>query len=144
MAENADHPTPTGQWPSPRMLLGATSRLGHHHRPIPRGRSHRSASRRPLLGLPLLILFGLLAAFFAWVTAEPLWLAVGRSTPGTATVIHCTGHGLDQRCRATFRADGAAFTAERVDLVGASRAQLADGARVSAQMVSAKGRVAYA
>ncbi len=110
----------------------------YHHR-----RRRPPQPRRPVLGLLALILFGLLATFFAWVTAEPLWLAVGHGTTGTATVIHCTGHGLDLRCQARFQGGGD-FVATRVDLVGAPGGRPADGATVPARMVSPKGRLAYA
>ncbi|MEN3307770.1 MAG: hypothetical protein V7603_3972 [Micromonosporaceae bacterium] len=120
--------------------------IGHHRATgiIGVRRRRPAPPRRPVLGLVALILFGLLATFFAWVTAEPLWLAVGHGSQGTATVVHCTGHGLDQRCRATFSADGAEFTATHVDLVGAPAERLGDGARVAARMVSPGSRLAYA
>jgi hypothetical protein len=138
MLDNADPPSQPGAWPSPRMLIG-------HHRTAPaRRRPYPPGPRRPVLGLLALIVFGLLAAFFAWVTAEPLWLAVGHGTRGTATVIHCGGHGLAQRCQARFSAAGDGFTAVRVDLIGAPTRRLADGAQVAARMVSPKGRLAYA
>jgi hypothetical protein len=120
--------------------------IGHHRAVQDAARERRrrrpAPPRRPVVGLLALVLLGLLAAFFAWVTAEPLWLAVGHSTPGTATVIHCGGHGLDRRCQANFNAAGDVFTAARVDLIGADR--LADGQRVAARMVSPTGRLAYA
>jgi hypothetical protein len=120
--------------------------IGHHRatRTTRERRSRRAQPRRPVPGLVALILLSLLATFFAWVSAEPLWLAVGHGSQGTATVVHCTGHGLDRRCRATFSADGAAFTAPHVDLVGVPVERLADGARVAARMVSPSSRLAYA
>jgi hypothetical protein len=107
-------------------------------------RTWRAPTRHPALGLSALVVCGLLATFFAWVTAEPLWLAVGHGSQGTATVIHCSGHGLDQRCRARFTAADDRFTAQPVDLVGAPAEQLGDGSRVAARMVSPTSRLAYA
>lgn len=53
----------------------------------------RTGARRPLrhpaLALPVVVGLGLLAAFFAWQSAEPLWLAVGHGVPGTAEVTVC-------------------------------------------------------
>jgi hypothetical protein len=115
-------------------------------RTAPERHRRRSAQQRrhPVVGLLALIVLGLLATFFAWVSAEPLWLAVGHGTKGTATVIHCTGAGLDQRCHASFAAAGGAFTTDLVDLVGAPSRQRVDGTQVAAQMVSPYGRLAYA
>jgi hypothetical protein len=153
MEENADT-SHSRERRSPPSALAARLRPRGHPLPWPRGARraagpdrpvHRRAQpRRPALGLAALLVFGFLAAFFAWVAAEPMWLSAGHGARGTATVIHCTGHGLDRRCRATFRAAGAGFTADRVDLVGAPAGQATDGARIPARMVSAGGRLAYA
>jgi len=62
--------------------------------------------RHPVVGLAGLLTLTLLTSFFAWVTAEPLWLAVGHGERGTATVSSCTGSGIGLRCRGTFVADG--------------------------------------
>lgn len=61
--------------------------------------------RHPVLGLAGLLVLTLLSSFFAWVSAEPLWLAVGHGERGTATVLSCTGGGIGLRCRGTFVAD---------------------------------------
>lgn len=49
----------------------------------------RKSPRNPIAGLTGVALLGLLAAFFAWQGAEPLWLALGRGEAGTATVTRC-------------------------------------------------------
>ncbi|MGW0431533.1 hypothetical protein ACWDV4_03125 [Micromonospora sp. NPDC003197] len=61
--------------------------------------------RHPMAGLSGLLTLTLLTSFFAWVSAEPLWLAVGHGERGTATVLSCTGNGIGLRCRGTFVAD---------------------------------------
>jgi hypothetical protein len=86
------------------------------------------------------LVLGLLAAFLAWVSAEPLWLAVGHGARGTATVRTCQVHGIAQRC-ADFAADGAGFVAGKVTLLGARG--LPPGTRLPARMVSATGSAAY-
>jgi len=96
------------------------------------------ATRRPLAGLTALVLLGLLAAFLAWFSAEPLWLSLGHSATGTATVRACPVHGIARTC-ADFTADG--FLATKVTLLGTG--QLSAGARVPARMVSATGTAAY-
>jgi hypothetical protein len=93
-------------------------------------------------GLVALVLLALLAAFFAWVTAEPLWLAVGHSTPGTVTVTRCAddgaGHGIDRRCVGTFT--GTTFTRAAVQVLG----DVPDpGTTAPASMTSARGGHAY-
>jgi hypothetical protein len=104
--------------------------------------------RRPAVALPLTILLGLLAAFFAWQAAEPLWLAVGHGTPGTATVTRCrvddaSGATTTYRCIG-FEAAGGAFRVPEVTLLGAGDAAGAEGAQVPARMVSAHHDRAYA
>ncbi|GAA0817228.1 hypothetical protein [Spirilliplanes yamanashiensis] len=96
---------------------------------------------RPALGLGALLALALVGSFFAWVSAEPLWLAVGHSTTGTATVTRCTGDGVGQRCRGTFTADGR--TVPSVALLGVQPAQAQPGTRVTARMVSANSRQAF-
>jgi len=84
---------------------------------------------------------GLVALFFAWFGAEPLWLSLGHGTAGTATVQSCRVHGIARAC-ADFSAGGDAFVAGKVTLLGAG--DVAPGARVPARMVSATGSTAYA
>ncbi len=99
--------------------------------------------RRPGTGLPLLVLLGLLAAFFGWVGAEPFWLAVGHADRGVLTVTLCTGHGVTHRCSGDFIASGHRYRVRGVALTG-SPAGAHEGARVAARMVHADGRQAYA
>jgi hypothetical protein len=96
------------------------------------------APRRPASGLAILLVLALLGAFFAWVTAEPLWLAVGHGDRGTATVTRCTGGGVGQRCVGEFTAAGGAFTTEEVSLLGVGGDDRRSGATVPARMVSAE------
>jgi hypothetical protein len=86
--------------------------------------------------------FALLATFFAWVSAEPLWLAVGHGDKGTATVTECTGNGVSQRCLGEFTAAGGAFTAERVRLLGVGE-QDGTGTTMTAKMVGSDSGRAY-
>ena len=113
-------------------------------RPPVRGRPGRPPKppRRPATGLIALLVFALLATFFAWVSAEPLWLAVGHGDKGTATVTECTGNGVSQRCLGEFTAAGGAFTAERVRLLGVGD-QDGAGTTVAAKMVGSDSGRAY-
>jgi hypothetical protein len=107
------------------------------------------------VALPAVILFGLLAAFFAWQAAEPLWLAVGYGVDGTATVTRChptdppvpAGAGSTEstyRC-VTFTPPDRAFQAVDVTLLGAgSAAGRTEGATLPARMVTADADRAYA
>jgi hypothetical protein len=125
-------------WPAPRLHAGRLPRTVVRA-PKP-ARVRIRPTRRPLPGLVALVLFGLLAVFFSWVSAEPLWLSLGHGTPGTATVANCQVHGIAERC-ADFTADGGAFTAEKVNLLGTGPVE--PGRKVPARMVSAAGTAAY-
>jgi hypothetical protein len=118
---------PTGSAPPPR-------------KPAPRKRKTR-APRHPLAGLVALVLLGLLAAFLAWFSAEPLWLSLGHGTDGVAKVGTCETHGITRRC-ADFTAERDGFVAGKVTLLGAGPVQ--PGGTVRARMVSATGSAAYA
>lgn len=104
-------------------------------------RAQRSP-RRLAVALPLMLVLGLLAAFFSWVSSEPLWLAVGHGTAGTATVTRCIGDGISQRCRGEFVARDAAFTAADITLMGG--ADTTAGQTLNARMVGANSHRAYA
>jgi hypothetical protein len=106
-------------------------------RPAGQPRASRP-TRRPVIGLPAVVLLGLVSAFFAWVTAEPLWLAVGHAEPGTVTVARCAGDGLARRCVGSFTSADRRFSAA-VPVVGGS-----PGAAVPARMTSSRGTRAYA
>ncbi|HYN95229.1 MAG TPA: hypothetical protein VES42_15385 [Pilimelia sp.] len=130
-----------GAWPAPRMRVGQPPSV--HRSAVATGPTPRSReTRRAGPALVSLVVLSLLAAFFAWVSAEPLWLAVGHGDRGTATVRECTGSGVGQRCVADFRAAG--FAAPRVALVGAPEADRRPGSAVAARMVGADSRQAYA
>ncbi|KXK59656.1 hypothetical protein AWW66_23040 [Micromonospora rosaria] len=97
----------------------------------------------PLPGLAAVLALSLLAAFFAWVSAGPLWLAVGHASGGTAVVGECTGGGLTQRCRGIFVADGGGFVAHGVRLSGVPAGQTGPGAALPARMTGPAGGTAY-
>jgi hypothetical protein len=106
------------------------SRIG-----VPPGRRDRPRRpRRPATGLIGLLLLALIAAFFAWVSAEPVWVAVGHAEKGIATVAECAGSGVAERCRGTFT-DGS-FAVKNVALLGVDVAHRHAGATVPAQMVA--------
>jgi hypothetical protein len=95
------------------------------------------ATRRPLPGLTAAVVLGLLAAFFGWFAAEPLWLSLGHSSTGTATARACP---VARTC-ADFTADGNAFVATGVTLLGTGAVR--PGTTVPARMVSPTGSAAY-
>jgi hypothetical protein len=99
--------------------------------------------RRPVLGLISLVALGLIAAFFAWVSAEPFWLAVGHGDRGTATVSQCTGSAVTQRCVGSFSAADGGFTVLRVPLLGVDSGERDTGTVAGARMVGPDSRQAY-
>ncbi|WP_234359460.1 hypothetical protein [Plantactinospora sp. BC1] len=99
--------------------------------------------RNPALGLAGMILCSLVASFFAWVSAEPFWLAVGHGELGTATVETCTGRGLGQHCRGEFRADSGLLRVHDVRLVGVDGAHREFGSRLTARMTGTESGKAY-
>ncbi|WP_225853818.1 hypothetical protein [Micromonospora sp. AMSO31t] len=113
----------------------------------------RSAARRdrrparppdPVTGLSVLLSLSLLAAFFAWVSAGPFWLAVGHGTSGTAVITDCSGGGLTQRCRGLFLADGERFLAHGVRVSGVPADRSATGSVLPARMTGPAAGTAYA
>jgi hypothetical protein len=107
----------------------------------PPSRIRTRSQRSPAAGLAWLVVLGLLAAFFGWFSAEPLWLSLGHGVPGTATVVDCSIHGITGRC-ADFSPASGAFPVTRVTLLGLGR--VATGQQVAARMVSPSGWQAYA
>lgn len=132
-----DGPFPTA-YPTPRpRQRGAGPRRGPEAPRRPR------QLRRPWLTLPALVLLALATSFFAWVAAEPFWLAMGHGHPGTVAVERDQGEGLAHRCRGRFVAAGEAFEVARVSITGLPDARCATGTSVPATMVSPRGRQAY-
>jgi hypothetical protein len=97
--------------------------------------------RRPALGLPALLFFALAAAFFAWVSATPLWLAVGHGSRGVATVASCNVHGIDRSC-ADFTAADHSFSTV-VTLLGPGTEHAKVGEKLAATVVSRGSSLAY-
>ncbi|MER7457210.1 hypothetical protein [Micromonospora sp. NPDC126480] len=98
----------------------------------------------PLPGLAALVSLSLLAAFFAWVSAAPLWLAVGHSTSGRVVIDDCTGGGLTQRCRGNFVATGDRWVAHGVAVSGVARELATPGSVVPARVTGRDASTAYA
>jgi len=100
--------------------------------------------RRPAAGLLGLLVLGMIATFFAWVSAEPFWLAVGHGDRGFATVERCTGAGVTQRCTGRFVAADGAYRVDDLALLGVAPERRAPGVTSPARMVSSDSRQAYA
>ncbi|GIJ08892.1 hypothetical protein ACFFMR_00950 [Micromonospora andamanensis] len=113
-------------------------------RPVRRHRERSNHPPDPLAGLAALIGLSLAAAFFAWVSAGPLWLAVGHATSGTVTVTRCTGDGLTQRCRGIFTAADEEFRTHGVRVSGVPRDRAVPGSALPARVTGPDGHVAYA
>jgi hypothetical protein len=131
-------------WPAPevRSRLAEDAGPADDRRGQPPRRKPRSP-RRPVPGLFGLVVLGLIAAFFSWVSAEPFWLAVGHGDAGSVTVSQCIGSGVTQRCTGTFAAADGSFTAPRVALLGVDASSRDTGAVAPARMVSPDSRQAY-
>jgi hypothetical protein len=87
--------------------------------------------------MPAVILFALLSAFFSWVVSEPLWLAVGHGTTGTATVSKCIGSGISQRCIGEL-------DSTRVTLLGVTEQDSTTGSKIEVRRVGPHSDRAYA
>ncbi|MFE9688958.1 hypothetical protein [Micromonospora sp. NPDC005806] len=145
--------TPDGDRGAGRAPIEEVHRHGTPLREEPQT-AGRPASRRarpragrppdPLVGMAVLITASLLAAFFAWVSAGPLWLALGHSTSGTTVITNCSGAGLTQRCRGVFRADADRFVAYGVRVSGVPAERSATGTALPARMTGPDGGTAYA
>ncbi|WP_370516994.1 hypothetical protein [Micromonospora sp. HM134] len=98
----------------------------------------------PIRGLAVLLALSLVAAFFAWVSAGPLWLAVGHSTAGTVVVTDCSGGGLTQRCRGIFTADDARFRTHGARVSGVPADRTAAGSTLPARVTGPDADTAYA
>ena len=105
--------------------------------------ARRAAPRTPISALTALIALGLLAAFFAWVSAEPFWLAMGHGDRGYATVTSCTSSGLTQHCVGRFATADGGFTLSRVTLLGVGPGHRVPGTIAPARMVSPDSSHAY-
>lgn len=134
-------PTESGGWPMRRLRGGRPTTGGMSSGPGTRSRKPWKRPRSAAAGLASLVLLSLLATFFAWVSAEPLWLALGHGESGTATVTRCTGSGVQQRCVGTFTGGG--FTREQVRLLGVESRQRAEGTQIEARMIDRGADSAY-
>jgi hypothetical protein len=124
--------------PGARRLPEVSSHVGGR-----RHRGRKGAIRKPAPALLALITLALVAAFFAWVSAEPFWLAVGHGDRGYATTTACNGSGVTQRCAGRFDAADGSFAVTRVALLGVAGDKRAQGAVSPARMVSASSHMAY-
>jgi hypothetical protein len=108
-----------------------------------RRRTRKGVIRKPAPALLALITLALVATFFAWVSAEPFWLAVGHGDRGYATTTACSGSGVAQRCAGRFDAADGSFAVTRVALLGVAGGERARGVVTPARMVGADSRMAY-
>ncbi|MFI1991269.1 hypothetical protein [Actinoplanes sp. NPDC020271] len=121
------------------------ARIAAEARNDPRpGRRRRLPAVNPVASLLALIALSLVAAFFAWVSAEPFWLATGHGDRGYATTTRCHGTGLTQRCTGRFSTEDGSVTVRRVRLLGITGTAREPGAVTAARMVSPAGSQAYA
>lgn len=107
------------------------------------GRAARKRTGRPVSAQVSLVALGLVAAFFAWVSAEPFWLAVGHGDHGYATTTQCTGDGVTQRCAGRFADADGRYTITQVRLLGVEGQARQPGAVTPARMVSPDSLQAY-
>ena len=112
--------------------------------PVRRRRKRSSHPPDPLPGLAALVGLSLATAFFAWVSAGPLWLAVGHATSGTVVVTECTGGGLSQRCRGNFAATDERFRSYGVRVSGVPERRATAGAVLPARVTGPNADIAYA
>ncbi len=125
-------------WETDEARITAEARLD----PRP-GRRRRPPAANPVTSMLALITLGFVAAFFAWVSAEPFWLAVGHGDRGYATTTRCHGDGLTQRCTGRFATDDGSFTVRRVILLGVAGTAREPGAITGARMVGPDSAQAY-
>ncbi|MBM2622238.1 hypothetical protein JIG36_42720 [Actinoplanes sp. LDG1-06] len=107
------------------------------------GRATRKPSGLPLSAQVSLVALGLVAAFFAWVSAEPFWLAVGHGDQGYVTTTQCSGDGVTQRCSGRFVSGDGRYTITQVRLLGVEGQARIAGTVTPARMVSPDSRQAY-
>jgi hypothetical protein len=127
-------------WPSGQLKPSAAR--GPAPRTPPGPRKKIKSPRKPLIGLAGLLLFAFAAAFLAWYAAAPMWLSIGHSHRGVATLVSCPVHGMHRQCGDFVAADHS-FTA-RVALLGPESMDRAAGTTVNARMVSKSAPTAYA
>lgn len=127
-------------WPPPAMRVMRRPRDAARTSPPPK-RAPRKVlrPRSPAVGLPAMLVIALLAGFFAWTSAEPFWLDMGKGAAGHAQITGCKGDGVLRRCYATFQSNAGAEVAG-VPLVGADNTP---GSVLDARMREG-GRIAYA
>ncbi|MFB9448453.1 hypothetical protein Dvina_04495 [Dactylosporangium vinaceum] len=128
------------QWPPPAMRAMRQPRDDRRSAPQRRRRQRRvKPARSAGAGLSAMLGVALLTLFFAWTSAEPFWLDMGRGVRGTAEITSCHGSGVLRRCLAEFTRPGH-------EPVPGTRLMGLDGpagTTVAAQMVPG-GRIAYA
>lgn len=98
--------------------------------------------RSLVIAMVSLIVFGLIAAFFAWVSAAPFWLTVGHDVVGTVTVDSCHESQFAPRCTGTFEPGDGAEPVHGVRVTGDAAAKQ-DGATLSARATSATATSVY-
>ncbi|ROT32040.1 hypothetical protein EF879_10475 [Micromonospora sp. HM5-17] len=128
--------------PTPRTWYGRPKRRPGEAAP-PRPPRPPKPPPHPALGLAGVILFCLVASFFAWVSAEPWWLAVGHGERGTVVVESCRGRGLGLHCRGEFVSTDGVLLARDVRLVGVTGGAEKVGFELPARIIDAERTRAY-
>ncbi|WJK40817.1 hypothetical protein O7608_31365 [Solwaraspora sp. WMMA2056] len=141
-APAADPPPVTVRPATPPARSGTPTPPARSPARASRRRRRRRRTRRPATGLAWILLVAAAAAFLGWVSAEPLWLAAGRGTAGTATVTGCTGDGLGQRCLGEFVAPSG-DRAGPVRLLGVPPLDRTAGTELAAWMLHLDRDTAY-
>ncbi|GIE83615.1 hypothetical protein [Actinoplanes regularis] len=126
-------------WKADEARITAEARRDRHL-----ARRPRQPITNPVASMLALVGLSLVASFFAWVSAEPFWLATGHGDPGYATTTRCHGDGLTQRCTGRFAAADGRFTVGRVTLLGITGSGREPGTISGARMVNASSTQAYA
>jgi hypothetical protein len=126
--------------PIQRMWNGTGPEAPPHRRPQlrPLPKEPRSAK----VALPMVVVLALIAAFIAWVSAEPFWLSVGHDIEGTVTVNECEAAGFAPRCEGEFVPEQGSVKLPGVRITGDAQAKQS-GETIAAQAVSLSSGTVY-
>lgn len=116
---------------------GAEGRTPPRPLPVPPAKPEKPP-RRLRWALPGLVVLALLAGFTSWVSAAPLWLALGHGVDGTVTVTACDSSG----CHGGFEPDAGGGEGGTVRVTGDAETKRV-GEVSSARVTSFRADTAY-